>query len=83
MKDWVNTFGIVAIAFGGFAIMFISICFDCILMWYGLPFPIGAITFGGLGIWKDNVPKMAKIGLILGIIFLIVNLSVGIYYLVK
>ena len=79
MKDKINTFGIVGIAFGVFAIFFISVCFECILKWYGLVFPIGAIIFGSIGIWKDDNPKIAIVGLILGIIFFVVNLLIGIY----
>ena len=42
-------------------------------------FPIGAIIFGSIGIWKDDNPKIAIVGLILGIIFFVVNLLIGIY----
>ena len=83
MKEFANTFGIIALAFAVFNLVFMVLCFECLFVWYGLPFPIGAIIFGGLGIWKDINPKLAKAGLILGIILLIINLSVGIYFIMK
>jgi hypothetical protein len=83
MKEFANTFGIIALAFAVFNILFTLLCFECLFIWYGLPFPIGAIIFGGLGIWKDINPKISKTGVILGIILLIVNISVGIYYFIQ